>query len=63
MTVEYYDKEGNRKEITPMELPASMAAGDVFYYDGSAVVRLAKGTAGQVLTMNTGATAPEWATP
>lgn len=25
--------------------------------------RLAKGTAGQVLTMNAGATAPEWATP
>jgi len=36
------------------------AEGDVLYYNGSAWVRLAKGTASQVLTMNAGATAPEW---
>jgi len=36
-------------------------SGDVMYYDGSDWVRLAKGTAGQVLTMNGGATAPSWA--
>ena len=40
----------------------SDAAGDTLYYDGTDYVRLAKGTAGQVLTMNGGATAPEWAT-
>ena len=39
----------------------SDAAGDVMYYDGTDYVRLAKGTAGQVLKINSGATAPEWA--
>jgi hypothetical protein len=39
-------------------------AGDVIYATGSsAVARLGLGTAGQVLTVNTGATAPEWKTP
>jgi len=39
-------------------------AGDVIYATGSsAVSRLGLGTAGQVLTVNTGATAPEWKTP
>jgi hypothetical protein len=39
-------------------------AGDVIYATGSsAVTRLGLGTAGQVLTVNTGATAPEWKTP
>jgi hypothetical protein len=38
-------------------------AGDVIYATGSAAVaRLGLGTAGQVLTVNAGATAPEWAT-
>ena len=36
--------------------------GDVLYRDGSGLQRLAKGTAGQALTMNSGATAPEWGT-
>ena len=40
---------------------ASQAAGDIMYYDGTDWIRLAKGTAGQVLTMNGGATAPIWA--
>jgi hypothetical protein len=35
--------------------------GDIIYRDASGPQRLAKGTAGQVLTMNAGATAPEWA--
>ena len=39
----------------------SDAAGDTMYYDGTNYIRLAKGSAGQVLTMNSGATAPEWA--
>ena len=34
--------------------------GDILYRDGSGLQRLAKGTAGQVLKMNTGANAPEW---
>ena len=39
-------------------------AGDVIYATGSSTVsRLGLGTAGQVLTVNTGATAPEWKTP
>ena len=37
-------------------------AGDVLYRDASGLQRLAKGTAGQSLTMNSGATAPEWGT-
>jgi len=36
--------------------------GDILYRDGSGLQRLAKGTAGQVLQMNSGATAPEYAT-
>lgn len=37
------------------------AAGDIIYYTGASTpTRLAKGTAGQVLTMNSGETAPEW---
>jgi len=41
----------------------SQAAGDILYFNGTNWIRLAKGTAGQVLTMNAGATAPEWQTP
>jgi hypothetical protein len=44
-------------------IPGSSAAGDILYHNGTSYVRLAKGTAGQVLTMNAGATAPEWQTP
>ena len=36
--------------------------GDILYRDGSGLQRLAKGTAGQVLKMNAGATAPEYGT-
>ena len=37
--------------------------GDILYASGSnTLAKLAKGTAGQVLTINSGATAPEWAT-
>lgn len=34
--------------------------GDILYRDGSGLQRLAKGTAGQALLMNTSANAPEW---
>ena len=36
--------------------------GDILYRDASGLQRLAKGTAGQVLRMNSGATAPEYGT-
>lgn len=39
----------------------SDADGDIYYRASNVLTRLPKGTAGQVLTMNGGATAPEWA--
>ncbi len=39
----------------------SDAAGDIMYFNGSNYIRLAKGSASEVLKMNSGATAPEWA--
>ena len=39
----------------------SDADGDIYYRSSNVLTRLAKGTASQVLTMNAGATAPEWA--
>ena len=39
----------------------SDAAGDIMYFDGTDYTRLPVGTSGQVLTMNTGGSAPEWA--
>jgi len=40
---------------------ASFSAGDILYATGSTTLaKLAKGTAEQVLAMNTGATAPDW---
>jgi hypothetical protein len=44
-------------------LAPTTTQGDIIYHNGTDNVRLAKGTALQVLTMNSGATAPEWATP
>lgn len=42
----------------------TLAAGDLLYATGAdTLVNLAKGTAGQVLRMNAGATAPEWSEP
>ena len=39
------------------------AAGDVLYYNGTDYQRLGIGTSGQHLATNSGANAPEWATP
>jgi len=40
---------------------ASFTAGDIMYASGDTTIsKLAKGTAGQILNMNSGATAPEW---
>lgn len=41
-------------------LAPTTTQGDIIYHNGTDNVRLAKGTAGQLLTMNSGATAPEW---
>ncbi len=43
-------------------LSPSTTQGDLIYHNGTDDVRLAKGTASQHLRMNSGATAPEWAT-
>lgn len=54
---------GSSGEVTPSKLKiGSDAQGDVMYYNGTQYTRLAKGSAGQALIMNSGATAPEWGT-
>jgi hypothetical protein len=40
---------------------ATLAQGDVFYYDGANIVRLAPGTSGQVLKTNGAGANPAWA--
>ena len=48
--------------ITGGKLNISLVAGDTMYASATdTLAKLAKGTAAQVLTMNAGATAPEWA--
>jgi hypothetical protein len=55
---------GSSADTTVKNLSPGTTAGDVDYYtSGTAKARLGIGTAGQVLTVNTGATAPEWVTP
>ena len=57
---------GGPADASTLAIPKSVgqAAGDLIYFTGASVpVRLPKGTAGQVLTMNSGATAPVWAAP
>lgn len=44
-------------------LSPTTTAGDLIYRNGSNNVRLGVGSAGNVLTVNAGATAPEWAAP
>jgi len=56
-----YDSEGKYREIELVDAE-DLAQGDILYHDGTKLVRLAKGTAGQTLKMNAGATAPEWVT-
>jgi len=48
--------------VTGGKLDVSLVQGDVIYASGTdTLARLAKGSATNVLTMNSGATAPEWA--
>jgi hypothetical protein len=50
-------------ETARQPLVTGQAVGDLFYASAAGVLaRLAKGAAGQVLKMNSGATAPEWST-
>jgi len=56
---------GDGSQLTGVGLAVgggAVTAGDVLYYDGTEWTRLPKGTAAQVLKMNSGATAPEWGT-
>lgn len=57
----YKNDAGVERGLTEGMANPMTTAGDMIYggVDGAAT-RLAKGTAGQVLTMNSGATAPEW---
>lgn len=56
---------GSSIDTTTKNLNPETTTGDMAYRSASANVntRLALGTAGQVLRVNSGATAPEWATP
>jgi len=55
---------GNATTATTSTNIAGGSAGSVPYQSAAnATTLLAKGTAGQVLTMNSGATAPQWSTP
>lgn len=52
---------GSSADTTVKNLSPGTTAGDLDYYtSGTAKARLAIGTAGQVLAVNSGATAPEW---
>jgi hypothetical protein len=55
---------GSSVDTTVKALSPGTTAGDIDYYTTStAKARVAIGTAGQVLTVNSGATAPQWSTP
>jgi len=67
--IKIVDTEGQIRELHPVEenedlaaLIEDLAQGDIVYFDGTNLVRLPIGTAGQVLKVNAGATAPEWTT-
>lgn len=54
---------GSSIDTSVKSLNPGTTSGDIDYYTSStAKARIPKGTAGQVLTMNSGATAPEWTT-
>jgi hypothetical protein len=55
---------GSSADTTVKDLNPGTTAGDIDYYTSStAKTRIGIGTAGQVLQVNSGATAPEWAAP
>jgi len=66
--IKIIDSAGQHRELHPIdnnedlcELIDNLTEGDIVYFNGTELVRLPIGTAGQVLTVNAGATAPEWA--
>lgn len=54
------DDTGAEVAMSGATLATLTTEGDVLYRDSSGLQRLAIGTAGQVLKVNSGATAPEW---
>jgi hypothetical protein len=55
---------GSSADTTVKDLNPGTTAGDIDYYtSATAKARIGIGTAGQVLQVNAGATAPEWAAP
>jgi len=50
-------------DTTGMTNPMTTTGDTIYSSSGSTPARLGIGTAGQVLTVNSGATAPQWATP
>jgi hypothetical protein len=55
---------GSSADTTVKDLNPGTTAGDIDYYTSStAKARIGIGTAGQILQVNSGATAPEWAAP
>ena len=59
-----FETFGDAVDDTVKDLNPGTTAGDVDYYTSStAKARLGIGTAGQILTVNSGATAPEWSSP
>ncbi len=66
--IKIIDSAGQHRELHPIEdnedlceLIADLTLGDIVYFDGTNLVRLPIGTAGQVLTVNGAGDAPEWA--
>ncbi len=60
-----YDLANTANTTANAAIPATTVttAGDIIYRNATVPVRLGIGTAGQVLAVNSGATAPEWKTP
>jgi hypothetical protein len=63
VTTYYTSSAWANLDTTGMTNPMTTTADMIYSSSGSTPARLGIGTAGQVLTVNGGATAPEWATP
>ena len=63
VTTYYTGSAWTNLDTTGMVNPMTTTGDTIYSSSGSTPARLGIGTAGQVLTVNSGATAPEWATP
>jgi hypothetical protein len=63
VTTYYTGSTWTNLDTTGMVNPMTTTGDTIYSSSGSTPDRLGIGTAGQVLTVNSGATAPEWATP